>query len=328
MFSKKKDNNKLKVKKSLPKFEVSKNEKILLGLVATGVVGYGVYAFLFEPISEKINPLEQEVKSLQVTVNSRKNIDEQLIETKKILSEKEKEYKQVVIKIPETDKYPKISKDLHTLALNNNIEINSVTFGQPTTINYGEATEVNASQSSKGEKTENSEAKVNNEEKYNKLRQAKDGFYKYTITVNYEGAYNHALNFVKAMERQEQILELTNITLSEKQETEEIDKEKEIDSLNEEIAKITDKITDLIAKRTIELDAIRKVELQGEIQTYQVERENLKDRIKNIREGNISGEKYTVTGGTITFDYYTRGEIKQENHKFNNNKYGKNDLFK
>ena len=90
MFSKKKDNNKLKVKKSLPKFEVSKNEKILLGLVATGVVGYGVYAFLFEPISEKINPLEQEVKSLQVTVNSRKNIDEQLIETKKILSEKRK----------------------------------------------------------------------------------------------------------------------------------------------------------------------------------------------------------------------------------------------
>lgn len=331
MFNKKKDNNEIKNKKSLPKIQISKNEKILLGVIAVGVLGYGAYALIFSPIVDRITPLEQEVKSLQETVNSRRNIDEQLIETKRILSEKEKEYEQIVIKVPETDKYPELSKDLHTLALNNNIKINSVTFGQPTVINTGETTESTeaSSQPSEGEKSENSEGNTNNTEKYNKLRAAKNGFYKYTVTVNYEGAYNHALNFVKSMERQEQILELTNITLSEKQETEEVDNTKEIDRLNKEVSNLTEKIDGLISRKASENNSEVKLEIQGEIKTYQVERENLKDEIKNLKEENAEGTKYTVTGGTINFDYYTRGEIKEESYKFNNNnKYGKNDLFK
>ncbi|MGL5646790.1 MAG: hypothetical protein ACRDDY_02980, partial [Clostridium sp.] len=314
MFNKSKDNKELKVKKNKPKLQITKNEKILLGIIATGVVGYCSYTFVFEPLNDKIKPLEQEVQSLEASVNGRKNIDAQLEETRNILRNKEIDYKKAVVKVPETDRYPELSRNLHTIGFNNNIKISSVTFGQPVAISTGEGAPANA---------EGSEVNAENEKEYNDLRAAKNGFFKCTVTVNYEGSFMHVMNFVKAMEKQEQILELTNISISEQEKKEVIDNTKAVEDLKEDIEtsakrieEIKKKIERLMEEKQNATDAMVKAEIQDEIQTQQIERmaeqatkESLENALKDLQNTEATGKAYSVTGGTVTFEYYTKGEV-------------------
>lgn len=323
MFNKK---DKLQTKKNvsikMPKFEISKNEKILLGIIAAGAIGFGTYTFVFEPAIAKIDPLEKEISTLQASVNNRKNIDEQLKETKDILFQKEKEYNAAIIKVPETDRYPELSRNLHTAASNNSVRVKNVTFGQPTLISYGDEQVASTENGATDEKA------AQNEKEYNELRAAKNGFYKCTVVVNFEGSFMQVLNFVKAMERQEQMLELVNININEEQKAEKIDNKKAIEDLEKKVTEKNQQIEELMAKKDREQDSIIKGQIQDEIRNQQIERENLKDQINALKEDNKEGEKYTVTGGSVTFDYYTKGEQKTENHNFNGGKYGKEDIFK
>lgn len=323
MFNKKdKLKTKKKVSKNMPKFEISKNEKILLGIIAAGAVGFGTYTFAFKPVVAKINPLEKEISTLQASVNNRKNIDEQLKETKDILFQKEKEYNEAIIKVPESDRYPELSKKLHTAAFNNNVRVKSATFGQPTLVNYGDTQETGAENEAADEKT------IQNEKEYNDLRAAKNGFYKCTVVVNFEGSFMNVLNFVKAIEGQEQMLELVNISINEEQKATKIDNTKAIEDLEKKVTEKNKQIEVLMAKKDIEGDPVTKAQIQDEIRNQQIERENLKDQINALKDADKEGDKYMVTGGTVTFDYYTKGEQKTENHNFNGGKYGKDDIFK
>ncbi|WP_297633874.1 hypothetical protein [uncultured Clostridium sp.] len=300
--------------KDISKLEMSKNEKILIGIAIVGIVGFGTYTFMLKSMLEKIELLKAEVSMLQTSVDSRKNIDEELIEGRAILAKKEKEYSQAIIKVPETNRYPELSRKLHKAAFNSNVEIKSTSFGQPVAINYGE------------ENSENIEG--NEDEKaYKDLREAKNGFYKYTVTVKFEGAFMHVLNFIKAMERQEQILQVTNISIEKEQRVKKIDNTKEIEELERKVDTKNKLIESLMEKREEEIDTLTKLEIQDEIRNQQIERENLKDRIKELKERSIEGEKYSVISGEIVFDYYTKGEQEIENHNFNNGKYGKKDIL-
>lgn len=332
MFNKNKDSKDVAVKKNKPKMQITKNEKILLGVIIAGAVGYGTYTFVFKPLNDKIKPLESEVQTLEASVNGRKNIDIQLEETRNILKNKEVDYKKAVVKVPETDRYPELSRNLHTTGFNNNIKINSVTFGQPVAVSLGEG----------GQSAEGTTGNPENEQEYNSLIAAKNGFYKCTVTVNYEGSFMHVMNFVKAMERQEQILELTNISISEQEKKEVLDNTKAVEDLKEDIEEsgkkieeIKKKIEKLMEEKQNATDAMVKAEIQEEIQTQQIERmaeqatkESLENALKDLQNSEATGKSYSVTGGTVTFEYYTKGEVKEEDHNFNSGNYGKEDLFK
>ncbi|MGL5412730.1 hypothetical protein [Cetobacterium sp.] len=300
--------------KSISKLEMSKNEKMLLGIALVGIIGFGIYIFILKNMIEKIEPLKSELSILQTSVDSRKNIDEELIEGRAILAKKEKEYSQAIIKVPETDRYPELSRKLHKTAFNNNIEIKSTNFGQPIAIDYGEENNVNI--------------EGNEEEKaYKDLRTAKNGFYKYTVTVKFEGTFMHVLNFIKAMERQEQILQVTNISVEKEKRVEIVDNTKEIEELERKVDTKNNLIENLMERREEESDTLTKLEIQDEIRNQQIERENLKDRIKELKEKSTEGKKYSVISGEIIFDYYTKGNQDIENHNFNNGKYGKKDIL-
>lgn len=314
MESKDGQEKKKRVFTGISKLKMRKNKKVLLGITVVGVIGFGIYTFTLKNMIGKIEPLRAEVSMLQTSVDSRKNIDEELIEGQAILMKKQKEYSQVIIKVPETDRYPELSRKLHKAAFNNNIEIKSVNFGQPIMINYGEESR---------EDLDENEA----EKAYKDLRIAKNGFYKYSVVVKFEGAFRQVLNFIKSIENQEQILQVTKMSIKEEEKIEKIDNTKEIKELERKVATKNKLIESLMEKREIEIDTITKLEIQDEIRNQQIERENLKDRIKELKEKSTEGRKYLVINGEVVFDYYTKREENIEKHSFNNGKYGKKDIL-
>lgn len=178
--------------------ELSKNEKMLLGIVIVLSVSVIHWIFILEPAIKKLKPLETEIKALKEEAKLADNIDSNIVSKEKALEELKTEYEEATKVISKTDRYPQLIKEIRENATKNSLIITSETLGVPTA-NVEQAV---------AEPSEEGTTEVGANPAL--------GLKTMLISLNLEGDFNNVLDFVNNLEEDKRILEVKGFTSQDK----------------------------------------------------------------------------------------------------------------
>ncbi|MGG7178826.1 type 4a pilus biogenesis protein PilO [Clostridium paraputrificum] len=174
----------------------NKNEKILIGVVGLLALGGLLYVFIISPSNKKLEPTISRIKELEEQVNNIDSLQLSIKNKEKELDGLKGQYDEATKSIPKTDRYPQVVKDIEGMATSSGVTITTGTFSRPEIV----------------AKDNNSSSDVN------KTNLQTDGLTAFRVSVKINGNYNQCLDFIKNIEKDERILEVTSFTFSEKQE--------------------------------------------------------------------------------------------------------------
>ncbi|MGL4109458.1 type 4a pilus biogenesis protein PilO [Clostridium sp. LP20] len=172
----------------------NKNEKILIGVLSFLAIAALVYILIIAPSNKKLEPNMARIKSLEEQVNNIDSLQISIKDKEKELDGLKGQYDEATKSIPKTDRYPQVVRDIEGMASSAGIKINSGNFSKPQVI-----------------------AANNNAVDDGMQKNQTEGLTAFTVALDITGNYNQCLEFIKSLEKDERILEVTTFTLNEKQ---------------------------------------------------------------------------------------------------------------
>ena len=166
---------------------LSKNEKILLGLLCAVALFFVVNILIIEPSNKKIKPLQDEVSALKDQVADINGLDSSIKEKEKELEGLKVEFEEASKSIPKTDRYPQVIRDIESMAGATSITVSNYSLSKPSTF------------ASNGTREDN-------------VQNAQSGLQMFTVQMTLKGEYTNVLSFINKLESDSRIKEV--ITLS------------------------------------------------------------------------------------------------------------------
>lgn len=178
---------------------LSKSEKLLLGLMVVVVTLYAYFTFFLSPkleaiaiVNEAITKVEDDINANKVAEINNKKQKETLVELKK----KKDEYKNIV---PTSERQPEISNTIKKVSDNNRVNLISVNFGKGST-----------AEAVKQGNQQNSNTAVNEKAAENKDIKLMSS----VVTIVINGEYQNILAFAKELEENSRITEITSLNIA------------------------------------------------------------------------------------------------------------------
>lgn len=166
---------------------LNKNEKFLIGVLTIVAVGFIGYTFIIEPSNKKLKPLKEKIIVLEEQVKAIENVELDISKKEKELEGLKVEYDKASETIPKTDRYPQVVRDIEGMASQSGVYIKDGVFGKPMVLGDNQGVQ---------DVTQSNPA---------------TGLTAFTINLKVKGNYVQVLEFVKTLESDTRILEVTNI---------------------------------------------------------------------------------------------------------------------
>ncbi|CUQ27348.1 type 4a pilus biogenesis protein PilO [Clostridium baratii] len=186
--------------------ELSKNEKILLGVIGILSILAICYVFIIQPSFNKTKTIVKENERLSKEIESVKNIENEINNKNKELESLNVEYKQASESLPEVDRYPSLANDLNNMAQKNKLSIKSS--------KYDEA-KIFESQANQ-EQTQTPDQESSSNQKTNELLKSLTGLKYLDVSLELNGNENDVINFVDELEKTDRMLVIDTLKLNEK----------------------------------------------------------------------------------------------------------------
>ena len=186
--------------------ELSKNEKILLGVIGILSILVICYVFIIQPSFNKTKTIVKENERLSKEIESVKNIENEIKNKNKELESLNAEYKQASESLTEVDRYPSLANDLNNMAKKNKLNIKSS--------KYDEA-KIFESQANQ-EQTQTTDQESASNQKTNELLKSLTGLKYLDVSLELNGNENDVINFVDELEKTDRMLVIDTLRLDEK----------------------------------------------------------------------------------------------------------------
>lgn len=171
--------------------ELSKNEKILLGVLCIIAIAFLINAFIIDPSNTKLKPLKEEISLLQKQKTQLKTINLDIEKNEEELDALKEEYNKASETISKTDRYPQIIRDIGEMANKSNIKIESQSFTKPALF------------------TDEQEKDGNSQEKDQSTNVVStEGLASFNVDLNVKGSFANLMNFIGKLEEDSRILEI------------------------------------------------------------------------------------------------------------------------
>lgn len=171
--------------------ELSKNEKILLGVLCIIAIAFLINTFIIDPSNTKLKPLKEEISLLQKQKTQLKTINLDIEKNEEELDALKEEYNKASETISKTDRYPQIIRDIGDMANKSNIKIESQSFTKPALF------------------TDEQEKDGNSQEKDQSTNVAStEGLASFNVDLNVKGSFANLMNFIGKLEEDSRILEI------------------------------------------------------------------------------------------------------------------------
>lgn len=179
--------------------ELSKNEKILLGVVCLAAIAFVVNTFIIAPSNTKLKPLKYEIRDMEKQIAGIKTIKVDIEKNEQELKVLKGKYDEASETIPKTDRYPQVVKDLEDMAKRAGVKIIGEGFGKPTVFsNVKEAQNANG-------------ADPNAPQQQGETSLTK-GLSNFTVNLSIEGDFLQAMKFINELENDSRILEVQDFS--------------------------------------------------------------------------------------------------------------------
>lgn len=172
--------------------ELTKKEKIMVGLAGGCLIMYLYLSFVINPIMKSIDPLKKEVTDLKHKVSDLDNINIKIEELKESYKNKKKNYEKASSVLPKSDRYPQLIKEINENITKSSLQLVSIT-------------------NTEGVSSTNEKQKG---ESQNETSSLADGLRSNGVSINVEGDYNGILNFIDNIERGSRIAVVSSIAIS------------------------------------------------------------------------------------------------------------------
>lgn len=177
--------------------KLSKNEKILLGILGIAIVIYVYYTFFLTPVLNKISISNTNITNYNAEIQS---IAIKEAETKKLEKQYEElkvKYDDFLTKYPNFSKAPQIAYDVKALADIYGITLENIGFSEP--LKVGTSTPENK---------EETTTKDSNFQLFN-----------IAANITASGTYANIKSFIKALEEEKRATEISTTSISKKEDT-------------------------------------------------------------------------------------------------------------
>lgn len=186
--------------------ELSKNEKILLGVIGILSILVICYVSIIQPSFNKTKTIVKENERLSKEIESVKNIENEINNKNKELESLNDEYKKASESLPEVDRYPSLANDLNNMAKKNKLNIKSS--------KYDEA-KIFESQANQ-EQTQTTDQESESNQKTNELLKSLTGLKYLDVSLELNGNEKDVINFVDELEKTDRMLVIDTLRLDEK----------------------------------------------------------------------------------------------------------------
>lgn len=179
--------------------ELTKSEKIILGVAGVLGILFLVNAFILTPLNKKLKPLEEEINKLEKQAEQLATINLDISKNEKELADLKGQYEEASQTIPKTDRYPEVIGDLENMAAESKVKITNSTFGQVAVVG-NENSESGSSTNENGENTGEGQ------------QSATSGLSTFTVNLSLKGGFNDVMYFIDKLENDDRILEIVNFS--------------------------------------------------------------------------------------------------------------------
>ena len=183
--------------------ELSKNEKILLGVVCLAAIAFVVNTFIIAPSNTKLKPLKDEISVMEKQINGLKTINVDIEKNEQELKVLKNKYNEASETIPKTDRYPQVVKDLEDMAKRAGVKIKTESFSKPAVF-------------SNEQETQNANAADPNAPQQQGESSVTKGLSNFTVNLSIEGDFLQAMNFINELENDSRILEVQDFSSTDK----------------------------------------------------------------------------------------------------------------
>lgn len=183
--------------------ELSKNEKILLGVVCVAAIAFVVNTFIIAPSNTKLKPLKEEISVMEKQINGLKTINVDIEENEQQLKVLKNKYNEASETIPKTDRYPQVVKDLEEMSKRSGVKIKTESFSKPAVF-------------SSEQETQNANGSDPNITQQQGASSLTNGLSNFTVNLTIEGDFLQAMNFINELENDSRILEVQDFSSTEK----------------------------------------------------------------------------------------------------------------
>lgn len=175
--------------------DLSKREKVLIGVLLILLILYVYYYFFLSPVFKQINEVKNNISEDMIQIDK---INSTEAEIKKLNTEYDAcklKFADASNKLPENERNPEISYNLKALGDKNSITIDGITYAVPA--DYKAANQ-NGAQANNTQKTAPGDIKLN----------------VVPVQINIEGAYPSIMNFVNSIENGSRISRVDGINIT------------------------------------------------------------------------------------------------------------------
>lgn len=166
---------------------LSKNEKVLLGVLCAVALYFVVDILIISPSNEKLRPLQDEVNSLKEQVQNIEGLDASIKLKKKELEGLRLEFEEASKTIPKTDRSPEVIRDIESMAGESGITVSNYSLSKPITFDSNGSGE----SANQGSAT---------------------GLQAFTIQMTITGDYVNVLSFINKLESDSRIKEVVSLS--------------------------------------------------------------------------------------------------------------------
>jgi Tfp pilus assembly protein PilO len=177
--------------------ELTKRDKILLGLLIAILVAFLYYRFLLSPSLEGVSNIKAQVESNQQKEADLENKKILNVQLKKSIAKLETKKDKAEIAITVGSKDGEIVKSLNSLSTKNNVSLSGVTFSTATKF-------TNLSSAKAQIQTEAQTATV-----------PEDTFMSLGATIEVNGTLSSIINYIDDLEHEERIANVSNVSISQ-----------------------------------------------------------------------------------------------------------------
>lgn len=163
--------------------ELSKSEKVLLGIVGVMSLVFLCWTFIIEPGLTSIKPLEEEIAVLEQRVMELDSIEQNIADKEQQLNNLKIQYDEAIKIFPKSDRYPELIKGLRESAEKFSLNIINESYGKPEV-----AQKVN------------SDGTVQANEINTDSVDIQDQLMNFTVDLEVEGEFNNVLKFIDYIE--------------------------------------------------------------------------------------------------------------------------------
>lgn len=181
---------------------ITKREKILLGLLIGFIVLFGYNKFLLSPTLNEVSEVRLDRTNKEEKLFALKNMKQENKRLKSIINKTEDEYKKAEKAVPIDQKEPQIENSVSIACGENNVGLENITF-----------------KNSKIYKDSTSDSTKTTTTKSNGTSKSVPGQFRVLpTTMSISGNYQNCIKFLKSLESNERICNVENISITSKTE--------------------------------------------------------------------------------------------------------------